>query len=69
MRQAGGQSGQALGRKEGRRASGVHTLGAKKNPVGLNLRGGVIGFGLLSVPGKGANDQKEGEKQTQGKIP
>ena len=33
------------------------------------LWAGVIGFGLLSVPGKGANDQKEGEKQTQGKIP
>ena len=56
-------------RKEGRRASGVGTLEATKNPAGLNLRGGVIGFGLLSVPGEGANDQKEGEKQTQGKIP
>jgi hypothetical protein len=42
--------------------SGVGTLGAKKNPAGLNLRGGVNGFGLLTVAGKGADDQKEGEK-------
>jgi hypothetical protein len=48
-------------RKEGRRVSGVHTLEAKKNPAGLNLRGVVNGLGLLTVPGKGTNDQQEGE--------
>jgi len=40
-------------RKEGRRVSGVHTLGATKNPAGLNLRGvaGVIGI-YLPLPAK-----------------
>jgi hypothetical protein len=62
-------SGQAGPRKEGKRASGVGTLGAKKNPAGLNLRGVVIGFGLLTVPGKGTDDQKDGEQETQGEVP
>jgi hypothetical protein len=41
--------------------SGVHTLGATKNPAGLNLRGVVMGFGLLAVTGEGTNDQQEGK--------
>ena len=40
-------------RKEEKRTSGVHTLGAKKNPVGVNLRGVVIGLGLSTVSGEG----------------
>jgi len=55
------QAAIALGRKtSGKR--GDRGAGATKNPAGLNLRGVVIGFGLLSVPGKGANDQKDGEQ-------
>ena len=36
-----------LGRKSGKR--GVGTIGATKNPVGVNLRGGVGVIGLLAV--------------------
>ena len=43
-------------------------LYGKENPVGVSLRGVVNGFGLLTVPGKGTDDQKEGEKQTQGEV-
>ena len=39
-----------------------------KNPAGVSLRGVVSGLGLLIVPGKGTDDQKEGEKQTQGEV-
>jgi hypothetical protein len=64
------QAGFALGRKEGRKAgAGVHTLGAKKNPAGLNLRGGVSGLGLSTVARKGAENEKEGEQQAQGEVP
>ena len=48
-------------RKEGKRRAGVGTLGATKNPAGVNLRGVVMGFGLLTVSGKGTKDEKEGE--------
>lgn len=49
--------------------SGVHTLEATKNPAGLNLRGVVMAWDLLSVPSKGADDQKEGEQQAKPEIP
>jgi hypothetical protein len=38
-------------RKEGKRQAGVGTLGAKKNPAGVSLRGGVSGLDLLTVSG------------------
>ena len=53
-------------RKEGKRASGVHTLGAKKNPAGVNLRGVVMGLGLLTVARKGTDHEKQGEQQAEG---
>ena len=55
-------------RKEEKRTSGVHTLGAKKNPAGLNLRGVVNGLGLFSVTSKGGENEKEGEQETQGEV-
>jgi len=55
-------------RKEGRRASGVHTLWAKKNPAGVNLRGVVMDSGLFSVTSKGGENEKDGEQQTEGKV-
>ena len=48
-------------RKEGKRRAGVGTLGAKKNPAGVNLRGLAGVIGLLTVPGKGGENEKEGE--------
>ena len=55
-------------RKEAKRVSGVGTLGATKNPAGVNLRGGVGVIGLPSVTGKGGQDEKEGEQQAQGEV-
>jgi hypothetical protein len=64
MRQA------ASGPKEGRkRRAGVGTLGATKNPAGVNLRGRVMGFGLLTVSGEGGENEEEGEKQAKGEVP
>lgn len=40
-------------RKEESGQAGVGTLGAKKNPAGLNLRGVVNGLGLSTVSGEG----------------
>jgi len=40
--------------KEGRkRQAGIHTLGAKKNPAGVSLRGAAGVIGLLTVARKG----------------
>ena len=58
----GRKSGRAIGRKE----AGVHTLGATKNPAGVNLRGAAGVSGLPTVPGKGAKYEKEGEQQAKG---
>ena len=56
--------------KEGRkRAGGVMGLYGKENPVGVSLRGVVNGFGLLTVPGKGRENEEEGEKQAKPEIP
>jgi hypothetical protein len=54
--QLGRQAGKrAQGRKEGG-GRGDETTRAKKNPAGLNLRGVVMGFGLLAVARKGTKD-------------
>ena len=46
--------------------SGVHTLGATKNPAGVNLRGVAGVIGLLTIARKGGENEQEGEQQTQG---
>ena len=54
--------------RKGKRVSGVGTLWATKNPAGVNLRGAVGVSGLPAVPGKGGEDEKQGEKQTQPEV-
>ena len=39
--------------RKGKRQAGVGTLGATKNPAGVNLRGGVGVIGLPAVARKG----------------
>lgn len=44
--------------RKGKRQAGVVTLGAKKNPAGLSLRGVVGVIGLPTVSGKGTKDKQ-----------
>ena len=47
------QAASGLCPRKDKRVSGVGTLGATKNPAGVNLRGGVGVIGLPTVSGKG----------------
>ena len=53
-------------RKEGQAGAGVHTLGATKNPAGVNLRGLAGVSGLPTVTSEGGQNEKEGEQQAEG---
>jgi hypothetical protein len=67
MRQAGGQSGQALGRKQSGRLVSTPS-GQRKDPQGVPVGRGEW-IGLPAITRERGENEKEGEQETQGEVP